>query len=202
MKPIWNARKTLAKPASGVSVPQRAYATGDTTKRYIFTWIDANGDGSPTASEIYDFTTSAIPSSDYFYFNLVNSSSSMPAATTEATNIIEWVRGEDLTGYRNRTLAYNISDGAAGAATQRLGDIIDSTPSIVATPTQAFDLLYGDQSYGVYRNLNACRRQVVLVGANDGMLHAFNAGFYNVANQAFRDIAQYDRLRNGIEQFH
>ncbi len=185
LKPIWNARKTLATPPTGVSVPQRGYTTGDTTKRYIFTWIDGNGDGSATPSEIYDFTSSAIPSTDYFYLNLVNSSSAPAAAATEATNIIEWVRGEDLTGYRNRTLAYNISDGAAGAATQRLGDIIDSTPSIVATPTQAFDLLYGDQSYGVYRNLNACRRQVVLVGANDGMLHAFNAGFYNVANQAF-----------------
>lgn len=185
LKPIWNARKTLATPATGVSVPQRAYSTGDTSKRYIFTWIDSNGDGVPTTSEIHDFTTAAVIPADEFYFNLVNSSAAPTAATTEATNIVEWTRGEDLTGYRNRTLAYNITDGTAGAATQRLGDIIDSTPSIVATPTQAFDLLYGDQSYGVYRNVNACRRQVVMVGANDGMLHAFNAGFYNVAGQAF-----------------
>jgi type IV pilus assembly protein PilY1 len=185
LKPIWNARKTLAKPPSGVTVQQRGFSTGDTTKRYIFTWIDGNGDGTPTSSEIYDFTTAAIPSTDNFYFNLVASSAAPAAATLEAHNIIDWVRGEDLTGYRNRTLSYNIADGAAGAATQRLGDIIDSTPNVVATPNQAFDLLYGDQSYGVYRNLNACRRQVALVGANDGMLHAFNAGFYNVANQAF-----------------
>ena len=185
LKPIWNARKTLATPAAGTVVAQRGYSTGDTSKRYIFTWIDENGNGQVSSNEIYDFTTSAIPSSDYYYFNLVNGSSAPTAAATEAQNIINWVRGQDMTGYRNRTLAYNASDGAAGAATQRLGDIIDSTPSVVATPTQAFDLLYGDQSYGVYRNNNACRRQVVLVGANDGMLHAFNAGFYNVKNQAF-----------------
>jgi type IV pilus assembly protein PilY1 len=185
LKPIWNARKTLATPASGVVVPQRGYSASDTTKRYIFTWIDENLNGKVTPSEIYDFTTAAIPSTDYWFFNLINGAGAPTAATTEAQNIINWVRGEDLTGYRNRTLAYNASDGPGGAATQRLGDIIDSTPSVVATPSQAFDLLYGDQSYGVYRNNNACRRQVVLVGANDGMLHAFNAGFYNVANQAF-----------------
>jgi type IV pilus assembly protein PilY1 len=185
LKPIWNARKTLATPTAGTVVQQRGYATGNTSKRYIFTWIDENANGKVSASEIYDFTTAAIPSTDYWFFNLINGAGAPAAAATEAQNIINWVRGQDLTGYRNRTLAYNASDGAAGAATQRLGDIIDSTPSVVATPSQAFDLLYGDQSYGVYRNNNACRRQVVLVGANDGMLHAFNAGFYNVANQAF-----------------
>ncbi len=185
LKPIWNARKTLATPPAGTVVAQRGYSTGDTSKRYIFTWIDENGNGQVSSNEIYDFTASAIPSTDYFFFNLVNGSGAPTAAATEAQNIINWVRGQDLTGYRNRTLAYNASDGTSGAATQRLGDIIDSTPSIVATPSQAFDLLYGDQSYGVYRNNNACRRQVVLVGANDGMLHAFNAGFFNVKNQAF-----------------
>ena len=185
LKPIWNARKTLATPPSGSAVAQRAYSTSDMSKRYIFTWIDENLNGQIDSSEVHDFTTSGIPSTDYWYFNLINGSTATAAATTEAQNIINWVRGQDLTGYRNRTLAYNASDGAAGAATQRLGDIIDSTPALVATPSQAFDLLYGDQSYGVYRNNNACRRQVVLVGANDGMLHAFNAGFYNVVNQAF-----------------
>ena len=202
LKPIWNARKTLATRPTGVSVPQRGYTTGDTTNAIYSRGSMATATVRRPQAKYTISLRAAIPSSDYFYLNFVNSSSIAGSSGTEATNIIEWVRGEDLTGYRNRTLAYNISDGAAGAATQRLGDIIDSTPSIVATPTQAFDLLYGDQSYGVYRNLNACRRQVVLVGANDGMLHAFNAGFYNVANQAFSTSPEYDRLRNGIKQFH
>ena len=168
-------------------VPQRTFTSTNTSDRYIFTWINHAGDGVVTSSDVEPFTADAtgIQPADYFYLNLVSPGPAPPSATatTEAKNIINWVRGEDITGYRNRTLTYYATDPAP--TTQRLGDIIDSTPAVVSTPKQAFDLLYGDVTYGAYRNAYTCRRQVVLVGANDGMLHAFNAGFYNVANEAF-----------------
>ncbi|HXE76779.1 MAG TPA: hypothetical protein VN614_00870 [Rhodanobacter sp.] len=99
-----------------------------------------------------------------------------------AQNLVNWVRGvEDPKDYRSRT--NNIATVAAGKKTYRLGDIVDSSPTIVGTPAEAFDLLYSDFSYAAFRANYRNRRQMVYVGANDGMLHAFNGGFY-VTGQA------------------
>jgi len=74
------------------------------------------------------------------------------------TDIIDWVRGDDLTGYRDRN-------------GWLLGDIVYSTPMAVAAP-QGFVF---DESYQIYQAAWRNRRPVVYVGANDGMLHAFDA---------------------------
>ncbi len=52
-------------------------------------------------------------------------------------------------------------------------------------PAEALDLIYKDDSYRAFYNSKKSRRQVVYVGANDGMLHAFNAGFFDEDNHAF-----------------
>ncbi len=138
-------------------------------------------------------------------FKALNSSTLLPylraADATEADNIIEWVRGDDLTdltdsghpdGYRKRSITI-------GAETNiwKLGDIINSTPTVVARPSENYDLLYGDLTYTGFRSDNLNRRQVVYVGANDGMLHAFNAGCFDAAHTRYNealcnDGATYD----------
>jgi type IV pilus assembly protein PilY1 len=55
--------------------------------------------------------------------------------------------------------------------TKKLGDIINSEPVFVGKPP----FLYPAASYTTFRNTNASRTQMVYVGANDGMLHGFNA---------------------------
>jgi type IV pilus assembly protein PilY1 len=94
-------------------------------------------------------------------------------------NLVNWVRGqEDTTDYRSRT-----NNATTGKNTYRLGDIVNSSPTIVSTPAESYDLLYSDYSYAAFRSNYQNRRQMVYVGANDGMLHAFNSGFY-VSGQA------------------
>src|SRR5438876_12060113 len=61
----------------------------------------------------------------------------------------------------------------------KLGDVMDAAPVIVGAPTTRYDVIYGDQSYAQYFRRYKDRRQVAYVGANDGMLHAFNAGFFS-----------------------
>ncbi|MDH3346832.1 MAG: hypothetical protein OEM02_01850 [Desulfobulbaceae bacterium] len=77
--------------------------------------------------------------------------------------------------------------------TWRLGDIIHSTPTLVAKPAEYYDLLYKDRSYlkfaGKYNN----RRHVIYFGANDGMMHAMNAGFYSSQHQGFFKCPTEDR---------
>lgn len=58
-----------------------------------------------------------------------------------------------------------------------LGDMIDSNPLLVAAPSfQYFPFTDGPESdYNAFKVAQANRTPVVYVGANDGMLHAFNA---------------------------
>ncbi|MCI5148419.1 MAG: hypothetical protein D3916_03315 [Candidatus Electrothrix sp. MAN1_4] len=62
--------------------------------------------------------------------------------------------------------------------TWRLGDVIHSTPIVVSRPAEAYNYIYRDPTYNDFADKWAKRRSVVYFGANDGMLHAVNAGFY------------------------
>jgi len=130
-------------------------------------------------------------------FSVSNASSLRPflraADNTEAENIIKWIRGDDLSGvtdsghpdgYRSRTRTI---DGKTAA--WKLGDIIYSTPTSVARPNEKFYIY--DSSYAAFRNKYYNRRTVVYAGANDGMLHAFNGGFYDRQNDAGEDINKF-----------
>ncbi len=105
------------------------------------------------------------------------------ADTTESTNIINWIRGDDLTGITDAGHAdgYRKRDITIGAQNNvwKLGDIVYSTPTVVARPMENYDLLYGDNSYTSFRMTHRKRRHMVYVGANDGMLHAFNGGCFD-----------------------
>ncbi len=156
IKPVWEAGKKLAER--------------DTTAlpRKILTWLDLDNDAVVDSSEQVTFTTS-------------NEAQIRPyvraATSTEGSNIINWIRGETVTGYRNRELTVG-----GTLKTWRYGDTIHSTPTVVGAPRERFDVLYGDISYSAFFQAYKDRRQVNYVGANDGMLHAFNVGFYNAGD--------------------
>jgi len=84
-----------------------------------------------------------------------------------ADTIIRFIRGEDFPMLRSRT---------ADDKVWKLGDIIHSSPSMIGAPIERYDFIYGDQSYANYYKRYTNRLQVIYVGANNGMLHAFNAG--------------------------
>lgn len=106
--------------------------------------------------------------------------------TRQVRRIVNYVRGQDqgndiaggalLPAFRSRKMDYDL-DGQL--ETWRLGDIIYSTPTAVGRPAENYDLIYRDEGYADFYRQYQHRRNVVYVGANDGMLHAFNAGFYD-----------------------
>lgn len=59
--------------------------------------------------------------------------------------------------------------------TSVLGDIVNSAPVYVSGGTNAFRDTLEAQAYSAYAAQRATETPVVYVGANDGMLHAFNA---------------------------
>ncbi|MGN2250607.1 hypothetical protein LQ772_10295 [Frateuria edaphi] len=209
LRTVWSAQEQLWATGFNTGVnttdltsSNRSYTGLTSGGRYIFTWIDADHDGVVDANEQQPFVFSGTSAGSGFYGSQSTSKSGGTTTTTSTGNfrylntadpsvakrIVAWIRGYEVADkdsqgtalWRSRTVDYN-NDGTL--RTLRLGDIVDSTPVVVGTPSEAFDLLYGDTSYGTFRDHYRSRRQVVYVGANDGMLHAFNGGFYNAKEQ-------------------
>ncbi len=105
----------------------------------------------------------------------------------QAYNTVKYVRGEEVDGFRSRMLDYDDDDGLGILEPWRLGDIVHSSPALVGAPNDLYDAKHRDKTYGVFRELYKNRRNVLYVGANDGMLHAFNAGFWDLSNKAFEE---------------
>ncbi len=159
IKPIWEAGKILA---------------ARTTSRNVYTWLPGGAGSGPTTDGFISRTGTAV---DFSTANNVTLQPYLRAASSgESTNLISYIRGSDITGYRDREL----DDGN----TWRLGDIVYSTPTVVASPKEQYDIIYGSHAgvYSDFRKKYKDRRQIVYVGANDGMLHAFNAGVYKAGN--------------------
>ena len=184
---IWDARDQLSSLTNLTT--QRSYNAiiTPTSGRHIFTWLDddddaiaetTDGDGIVDSGETVDFVSASFPtgtSSNLYRY--------LDVPSTDITNLVNFIRGEEgLAGLRSRTIDYN---NDSTDEVWRLGDIIHSSPIIVAAPDQPYHTQYNDYSYQAYIDQYKDRRQVLYVGANDGMLHAFNAGFWNDSTTAF-----------------
>lgn len=181
LKPIWSAREELGKVSDFVT--QRAsYGDKADTGRYILTGIDVDGDGrigmASQENETFAFTSELFANDGTSEnFRLLGLKT---ANAANAEKIVNYIRGEDIPGYRNRRIDV---DGDGVDEPVLLGDIVNSSPLAVGRPSAGYDLTFGDHTYRAFRQKYQNRRQVVYVGANDGMLHAFNAGFFD-ANSA------------------
>ena len=198
--PLWEAGARLAytEPGSNCTAAN-AGRSGAAGCRRILTWIDRDNNhlvgavdtGNTTASataEVIQFTEDNkaalcpyLNGTAVSVANVATCSTSGSAGQIEAANLIKFHRGEDGVplGLRDRSSA--VKDPDTGAVAQRVwkyGDVVDSTPTVVGSPKERYDTIYGDSTYTTYFKQYKARRQVAYVGANDGMLHAFNAGFF------------------------
>jgi len=180
-----------------------ARAAGD---RSIFTYIDKNKDEAVNSGELVSF-------------NLDNSEAIMPylsvqlsapeinedmgrSELTRAQNLIQFIRGNDpkrdpaaFTGATD----LKMRDRVIGGNVWKLGDIIQSTPVSVSSPSDRIDVIYSDETYQTYYDLYKNRETVVYVGANDGMLHAFTSWQYDPVLQQFTDPDSSSGLGIGSE---
>lgn len=96
-------------------------------------------------------------------FTSANAATLAPAgfmnfSSASTPSMIGYVRGDaEPAGYRHRA--------------SKLGDMVQSAPVILGPP----DGYYSDNNYATFKRNNATRQSLILAGANDGMLHAFNA---------------------------
>jgi type IV pilus assembly protein PilY1 len=91
-------------------------------------------------------------------------------------NLVGWLRGRqqyaDNTHFRAYTMTSNTPAGASGPVPIVLGDIASSKPAYLREPRKN----YPDATYNQFKTDHAGRAGTVFTAANDGMLHAFDAG--------------------------
>lgn len=112
-----------------------------------------------------------------------------------AKDQVNFIRGKEMKTDSNNALVRSRTD--KNGKKWLLGDIIYSTPTVVGAPAENYFAGYKDRSYKKFYDKYRHRRQVVYVGANDCMLHAFNAGFFHDANGTAGSAPRFELDRDG-----
>lgn len=121
-----------------------------------------------TSRKVYSSNIAGDGSTSRFIFNdltklVTNQKNALGATDPERTNTMNFLRGtEGISGFRSR---FNNTLNR----TMLLGDIVDGQPVVISKPIGSTP----DSSYPSFVSNNAARG-IVLVGANDGMAHAFD----------------------------
>ncbi len=98
-------------------------------------------------------------------------------------DILEYLRGNDSKEAKNGGVFRNRSS--------KLGDIVNSSPAYVGPPM----FRYTKNNYTGFKQDNSSRRPMLYVGANDGMLHAFDAAtgverFAYIPGSVFNNLSE------------
>jgi type IV pilus assembly protein PilY1 len=119
---------------------------------------------APSSRNIYTYVNNTFKS--FLYDNLTNADLDV-TSDLDRQNLINHIRGID---------AYDINQNGNTTETRewKLGDIFHSNAVIVGSPSRFFEDA-GFSGPGGFYESNKDRTKVVIVGTNDGMLHAFNA---------------------------
>ena len=180
--PIWDARCQLDGGFCDTT-GSGAGAGKDWNERDILT-MDSGGSGIA-------FDYSNMSSSERDILDLGTGSSAV------GTQIVRFIRGD-------RSNEIN-SGGTLRTRGSRLGDVVHSSSIYVGGPSAGYrdfpsgspEQLAADaddtKSYQHFRTTHQNRRPLVFVGANDGMLHAFDAGTGNEA-YAYIPLTVYEKL--------
>lgn len=148
----WRAKATLATQLAG---------TGWNTNRNLVTWSGTAGVPFRTAS----LTTAQLAALNTPYLGVGETTN-----VDDSTNYLNYLRGD-----RTNEAASTVSTSTRAYRTREalLGDIVGSRAKPIGPPS--FPLADGlNPGYDAFKILYRNRATVVYVGANDGMLHAFN----------------------------
>ena len=107
----------------------------------------------------------------------LNKATSSASSDSRGENRINYLRGD-------RSLETSTTSATLRRRASRLGDIVNSGVVMSGLPSTS----YNDSSYSTFYNTNKTRPKTLFVGANDGMLHAFNA---DTGNEIFAYIPSW-----------
>ncbi|WP_417499033.1 pilus assembly protein [Methylophaga sp.] len=190
---------------SDSKVYQARFNSGDWTGRLLAFGFDDDGQLLPSA--LWD-AANKIPSADQrviftsdgnngyaFDWNALNSSQKLLLGSEDVLN---YLRG-------NQSKEQSKSEGIYRTRTKLLGDIINSSPVLLGPPRSDYYDQWGNRSeddepedsvlYSEFVSTYLNRTAMIYVGANDGMLHAFDADsgvekFAYVPNSVYNNLKE------------
>lgn len=150
---IWDARSILESTSHD--------------SRKIITCCKVSTDATGSSRDAgLPFTLSSLTSNTLISRTNVSTFGAVSGAAAQSVpNYISYLRGD-------RTQEIN-KGGVYRNRKYLLGDIVNSKPTAIAAPTRPYYDSY-NPGYGAFKKRWANRGTVVYVGANDGMLHAFD----------------------------
>jgi hypothetical protein len=165
---LWRASSSLNNVSQESISRQRAQFQSNEPKRYIRTHIGQTE---------YDFVEGGKASGRFpvkpEWLNV--------STQKAADELINYIRGQDQDGFRARYV-----DQEAFL----LGDTANNSPIVVGKPASNYHLLYGDRSYKIFLKQYQNRRSRVFLGTNDGILHSFNAGWFDIKNKQLKNAPE------------
>lgn len=159
--PVWNAGPKLETRASG---------TGWDSARLIATASTQASGCAITSNTLSSTTATILKNSCGVPFRLGNLSSAQKTALTSTSanqqSLLNFLRGD-------RSNAGNLGLKLYRDRASILGDIVNSKAVPIGPPNQPYIDSF-NPGYSNFKSTNSGRSTVVYVGANDGMLHAFD----------------------------
>ena len=188
--------------SAGAMVYQARFESLSWTGQLRYMPISATGVIGAQTLDAADVLDNAVPNNRVIITRKADTGAGIPfrwasLATTQQTSLnlnssgsndskgslrVDYLRGD-------RTKEVSNTGGTFRDRTGVLGDIVDSGPVYVGAPA----FFYSFDSYGTFRTANANRTPMIYVGANDGMLHGFDA-VTGVERLAYVPGAVYGRL--------
>jgi Tfp pilus tip-associated adhesin PilY1 len=168
-----------------------AVRTTDNNRLYIASFTPATGSGSTRAlwpGHLYSFDLNpdgSIPNPVVTNWDAASrlasrSPSTRNIYTTDNTSRLVFSTSTSALTYQMLGVASSERDNLINTVRSlRLGDIFHSTPVVVGAPSRYFADVTGIEARLGFVDTYAHRKRVIVAGANDGMLHAFNAGNWN-----------------------
>ena len=108
------------------------------------------------------------------YFSKSRLSTILSQTPKLSSTQVELAQNENLVNYLRGQNQYEMKSDTANplfrVRTSTMGDVIESSPIYIGKPTFS----YGDPGYQAFKEAKKSRTGILVVGANDGMLHAFN----------------------------
>lgn len=172
----WSARDKLDLLVDTACDNRKIFAKDPASSTLVnFTWntkscaTGATSTGLPSSLQAY-FTNTALFNSStpsIAWSQYATMSNDQRTAASNGSNLVNFLRGQRA----NEGFVANDVNKLYRSRTHVLGDIVGSQPLYVRAP----NLAYQDTGYAAFKANNAGRKPMVYAGANDGMLHAFNA---------------------------
>ena len=175
----WDAGKVMTTTQVNVADP-----TGDdANQRRVYYAQQSTSTTVPFTRELFEATVDT--TSNTIRYDLwrglgisftEGDTSSESSAQTNANTVIA-----NTFAVKSATIDVKNPDGTITPTTIQyvLGDVFHSNPLVVGSPPNVQYFALDLNGYQDFADRHRLRRKLLVVGANDGMLHAFDAGIYN-----------------------